>query len=317
MGMFSRFTQLLAPRSPLDGALRETIERAVDTVEPLMRMVSGYERKLAPAVRHALDYCAALAASVPGSIDVSQQAFGTDSLVHSLFASSGDIGDMLGKSRELRGFLAEPATCPGEQFYALLGMRKREKAVMGMAMRGDMVQREVPQRLLYFADHTLGEFGGDVESTRQRLRTAAFDGLTQSFARCIEDLRKERRDSRTEWQLQRAAAREIRGERHLVLEERQRQAIASLVPERVLEAFVEWLAAPEGRLYLKPTVVTVDRMGVISNDPDAGGSFSTLNFPELVGRDQRHWIVVVARIGRADALEALRRQQEANRYLII
>jgi hypothetical protein len=102
-----------------------------------------------------------------------------------------------------------------------------------------------------------------------------------------------------------------------VLEERQRQAVASLAPEHLLQAFMEWLEAPRERLYLKPTMVTVDRMGVISREPQSGGNFNTLNFPELVGRDRRQWIVLVARISREDARDALQRQEQANRYLLI
>ena len=77
------------------------------------------------------------------------------------------------------------------------------------------------------------------------------------------------------------------------------------------------MAAPEQRLYLKPTEVTVDRMGVMSPTAVAGDGYSRLNFPELVARDRRQWIVLVARISREDAQEALERQQLANRYLLI
>jgi len=315
MGFLSGLSRWLAPRAPLDGALWQAVDQAVAAVDPLLKTVSGYERKLAPAVSNALGYCATLAADVPGPIEISPRAFSADPLVHALFATPGDIGDMLCKSRELREFLADPAQCEGDELFALLGMRRREKAVMGVALHGDGVQNDVPQRLLYFADHTLGEIGGDCETTRRRLQAAAFDGLVQGFAASVAALRQERTDARTAWNMEQATTG--RDERRQELEERQRQAIAALAPERLLDAFAEWLAAPEGRLYLKPTAVTVDRMGVIADHSAADGNFSTLNFPELVARDRRHWIVLVARISRQDAQEALRRQQEANRYMVI
>jgi hypothetical protein len=317
MGILAGLGHLLGSRPPFDEALRPAIERAVQLVDPLLKTVSAYERKLAPAVSDALDHCERLAAEVPGPVDVSSRAFSADPLVHALFAAPGDIGDMLGKSRELREFLVDPAYCDGDDFFALLGMRQREKAVTGMALQGEMLRVDVPQRLLYFADHTLGELGGDVETTRQRLKAAAFDGLAQGFAERVAALRKEREEARTEWSMEQAGAELGRVERRQVLEERQRQATAALNPAAMLNDFVEWLAAAETRLYLKPTVVTVDRMGVISPHPEAGGNFNTLNFPELVGRDRRHWIVMVARISRQDAVDALQRQQQANRYLII
>ncbi len=317
MGMLTSFGRWIGSRPALDEAMRQAVDRAVIAVDPLLKTVSGYERKLVPAVSHALAYCEELAAGIPGPIEINQRAFSADPLVHALFAASGDIGDMLGKSRELREFLADPGRCDEEEFFALLGMRQREKAVMGMALHGEMVQNDVPQRLLFFADHTLGELGGNYEATRQRLQVAAFDSLTQGFAARVAQLRLEREDARTAWNMEQAGSAAGRSERRQELEERQRQAITALAPERMLGALAEWLAVPEGHLYLKPTVVTVDRMGVISPIPDVGGNFSTLNFPELVGRDRRHWIVLVARISRQDALDALRRQQEANRYLII
>jgi hypothetical protein len=42
-----------------------------------------------------------------------------------------------------------------------------------------------------------------------------------------------------------------------------------------------------------------------------------LRLPELVGRDRRQWTVLLVRIRREDALEAVRRRDEANRYILI
>ena len=316
MGILSGLGHWLGS-SPPDEALRQAVDRAVETVDPLLKTVSGYERKLGPVVSRALAYCEALAADIPGPVAVNPPAFSADPLVHALFAGAGDIGEMLGKSREVRDFFADPGNGGEGEFYALLGMRRREKEVTGRALNGDTVRTGVPQRLLYFADHTLRELGSRHETTRRRLQAAAFDSLARGFAACVAELRQERNEARTAWSLDRAPATAGRAERRQALEERQRLAIASLAPAAVLDDFAAWLAAPQERLYLKPTVVTVDRMGVIRPDPDAAGNFSTLKLPELVGRDRRLWTVLVARISRRDAQEALLRQEQANRYLII
>lgn len=313
MGFLSGLGNLLGSRPPPEKALREAIERAVDAVDPRLKVVSDYESRLGPAVAHALRHCAAVAASIPGPVEVGARAFAADPMVHALFATPGDISDMLGKSREVREFFADPVNAGRDEFFGLLGMRQRYKAVAGVALNGDVVQHGVPQRLLYFADHTLGELGSGHEVTRRRLQEAAFAGLARGFASCVDELRQEHHEARTAWQMERASV----GERRQELEERQRQAIASLAPEKLLDAFAEWLAASEQRLYLKPTEVTVDRMGVISPTATTGPGYSTLNFPELVARDRRQWIVLVARISREDAREALERQQQANRYLLI
>jgi hypothetical protein len=317
MGILSGLGRWLGSAPLPEPATRQAVERAVEIVDPILRTVSGYERKLLLAVGSALRYCEELAANVPGPVEINARAFSADPLIHAMFAAPGDIGEMLGKSRELREFIADPGQSDADEFFALLGMRQREKAVMGIALQGGVLQNDVPQRLLYFADHTLGELGSEHHITRQRLQAAAFDGLARGFAHCVAELRQERHEARTAWNMEHASPAAGRAERRQVLEERQRQAVASLAPDRLLQALVDWLAAPQERLYLKPTEVTVDRMGVISRQAEAGDNFSTLNYPELVGRDRRQWIVLVARISRQDAQEALQRQEQANRYLLI
>jgi hypothetical protein len=89
-------------------------------------------------------------------------------------------------------------------------------------------------------------------------------------------------------------------------------------PERLLDAYrrvAGW--RPSSALYLKPNEVTVDRMGVIADGPAPDGELATLRLPELVGRDRRQWNLLVVRIRREDAREAVSRRDEANRYILI
>lgn len=316
MGILSSLGLWPGPRAPLDGRLRQAIDRAIEAVDPLLKTVSGHERDLAPAVGHALGYCETLAAEIPGPVDISAHAFSADPLVHAMFATAGDIADMLARSRELRQFLDAPARGDGDELFGLLGMRRGEKRVMGAALNGDSVQNDVLQRLLYFADHTLGELGHDCATTRQRFEDAAFDGLVQSFAATVTELRRQRQEANTAWRMEQAGGRAL-ARRLQELEERQREASKALAPNSLLAAFVEWLRTPERRLYLKPNEATVDRRGVMANPAADDEGFRTLRLPELVGRDRRHWIVVVARISRREALEAVRRQEQGNRYLMI
>lgn len=315
MGLLSGFGRWLGGTPALESSLRAAVERAVESVDPLLKSVSGYERRLAPAVSRALEHGGQLAQAIPGPIEVNARSFGSDPRVHALFAAPGDIAEMLGRSRELRDFLADPAFCECEDFVALLGMRRREKAVSGMARNGEVIQQGVPQRLLYFADHTLGELACSDADTRSQLQLATLDSLARGFAACVADLRRVQLDARTALQVERA--RNGRVERRQELEERQREAIASLAPGRLLEAYADWLATPQSRVFLRATECRIDRMGVIATDTAPDDGLTELRLPELIGRDRRQWTVIVARIRREDALEAVRRQEQANRYLII
>lgn len=317
MNVFSRLGHWLGPAPAVDPATRRAVERAVDMAEPLLQTVPKFRQRLAPAVSRALAYCEQLVDAVPGPVEISSRAFGADPLVHALFATPADVGEMLGRSRELSEFMAEPPADGGAALFALLGMRRHEKLETGMALRGDALQGDVPQRILYFSDHTLGALGGDLQTTRERLREAAFDSLAKGFAARVAELRRQRDDARIAWEIERASTDAGRRERLQALEERQRQAIAALTPEGLLDDLAACLAAPEGRLRLKRTAVTVDRMGVIAGNPAQGGSVSTLDLAELVARDRRQWTVFLVRISRPDAEEALARRQQASRYIII
>lgn len=320
---------------PLEEAELRAIEHAVAVVDPLLKTVSGYQRKLAGAVRQSLVYCDGLVAVIPGPIQIDAHAFAADPLVHALFATADDIAAMLGKSRAVREFLAESASAlaGAGEFHALLGMRRQEKNVMGMSLHGEIVRADTPQKLLYFFDHTLRELSPDPDETRRRLRQAAFDSLAKGFATQLAEMRRERQQLHNEWDMLRArlprkpgassaTADTLRrdGESLEALEERLRLATEALAPERVLNRLSGWLAAPELHLHLDPTRASVDRMGVLCDataHDTHDSQVSTLNFSELIGRDRRHWIVLIVRIASEEALRAVERQQEANRYLVI
>ncbi|OHC69944.1 MAG: hypothetical protein A2045_02740 [Rhodocyclales bacterium GWA2_65_20] len=325
MGILSDIKTWLAPAAPLDADTQQAIAQAVKTVDPRLVTVGGYERRLAPAVRHALAYCDGLVESIPGPIDINVQSFAADPLVHAFFAAPGDIARMLGASREVRNFIADPANLAAAEFFAMIGMRRKEKTVLGLEMHGEVIQEGAPQRLLYFADHTLHEMSTDPAVTRLRLRAAAFESLAKSFVGHLEDLRARRQDLRNAWDQERARARSasahdadaVAAQRRQELEQSLRAAAESLEPGHVLEAFAAWLAAPESRLHLEETSVAVDRLGVMADPARDGAAVQTLTLPELIGRDRRRWIVLLTRISREDALRAQQESAQATRYLII
>lgn len=326
MGIITNLTAWLQRPAP-DTATLQAIERVVDRVDPRLRVVSGYQRKLAAAVRGALDYCDGLVQEIPGPIDIDVRAFGRDPLVHAFFAAPEDIGRMLGTSREVREFVAAREKCCGESFYALIGMRRKEKTVIGLGLQGEMIREGTPQRLLYFADHTLRELSTDPVTTRGGLRESSLDSLAGSFATHLDALRRERIDIHTAWEQERAFARSVAAKaaaaadahahRRFELEAGLRELAGSLEPARVLEALSAWLADPAPHLHLVNTSVAVDRLGVLSRPAAGDPDVQVLNFPELVGRDRRRWIVMLARIAREDALRAQDENRAANRYLII
>jgi hypothetical protein len=304
----------------IDAETQAGIERAVATVDPLIRQVGGYEQKLAPAVRCALDYCQDIAGRIPGPYEISRSAFAADPMVHALFGSADDIETMLARSQCVRDHLVEVSMGSG-QCCALLGMRHREKSGFGVELAGEVVRTDAPQKTLYFTDHTLAEPSPDPTAARERLRTALFDGLVKSFAAHVADVRTEHAGLYQQQAIESARARGQGGpESHTrrldELRARLQAKSDALQPGELLNTLASCLAEPAPYLSLEPVKVSVDRTGIITG-VGREGEGDTLHFTELTSRDQRRWVVILARIEREEARRALERIEAARRYIVI
>lgn len=325
MGFWQRISELLGPEPPVDAAVVHGVEHAVMAVDPMLKAVGGLEKALGPGVAHALAYCADLVDQLPPALTIRHGSFASDPLVHALFASADDIDLMLGRSAALREFLADGSSAFVEDCYALLGMRRNQKTVLGMALHGDVLQPEAPQKLLYFTDHTLRELSLSEEETRRRLQFDAFDSLVQKFADELKAQRQARDELRLTWESERATGRgelmpDEKAWRLGTLEARYQEAVAELAPEKVVQHFGQWLMAPEKHLYLEPCTVTVDRMGMVVEPDPNRTDIHTLACPQLVSRDRRRWIVLLARLSCAearDAVAAQARSEAATRDLLL
>lgn len=302
----------------------------IGTAGKLATVAPNLGRELAAPLSRALEYCDTLVAGVPGLIDIDHNAFAADPLVHALFASPADIDAMLGRSMDLRDFLAASPRADSEHLYSLLAMRRHEKTTMGIELDGTTLRADVPQHLLYFTDHTLVELGGDLDVTRAKLRLAAFDSLMACFADHVKAIYRERQLLSDDRALERAHLAVLRGKesgqefvvhtRRIGELDRRLSAVAdSLQPGVLIDALVHFLASPESSLRLEPVEVCVDRSGVIrTGSAAADGRADTIGFPELVARDRRRHVVVLARFRRDDALRAVAaiRDQQA-RFIVI
>lgn len=318
---------MLRRTPPLNAATRAAFGRIIELVGPLLASVAGVERRLASPVQGALEFCDGLVAALPGPIEINRRAFAIDPLVHAFFSTALDIDEMLGRSQTLRDFLANPEFPAGEHFHALFAARRREKRVMGLALQGEMLRREVPQDLLYFSSHTLTAVAADPQTTCHMLRIAAFESLLNSFVARVDAIRLERQSLHAERDVERAQSRERHTNGAVSAEHRGKLAdldarilglTESLQPDLLVDALAALLLEPDKWLRLEPVKVRVDRNGVIADalhDPD--GQDGSLSFPELVGRDRRRYVVMLARIPRNEAERAVANILDRQRRFIV
>lgn len=321
MGIFDWIAGAVRPAPPPDAATRALIEQAATAVDPLIKQLGGYERKLAPAVQHAYDYCERLALAIPGPFPISRAAFADDPLVHALFGSADDIEAMLATSLCVRDYLGSHPAAPSGQCFALLGMRRKITAGFGARLAGEMVQRDEPQKTLSFTDHTLAEPGVTLDEVHRRLARTMFDGLLKGLVASVGKLRAERQallDARAMEYAQERSAGAGERKRHLEeIQERLRETAAALQPEQMADTLAAYLAEPRAALRLEQLRLRVDRFGIIVEDARQGEHADALRFAELTGRDPRHWAVMIVKIDRAEARAAIERFEAGRRYIVI
>jgi len=329
VSLFSAVADLLKPAPPLDPTVAKALHRVAELADPVLKLAPDFDKHLAAPVQYALGYCDGLIASLPGPIDINRQAFVNDPLVHALFATAGDIEQMLGRSQAVRDFLARPECWESDHFYAMFAARRQQKRQFGMMQRGDMIQNDVPQKIIYFCDHTLIEPCCHLDLMRQKLRCTALDSLLRTFRDHVTTLRHEREGLRSDVSVERAHLTVLRGAtpgrefavhtRHLAeLDSRLRETADSLLPKQLLDSLAEFLRAPEQALHLSPCSITVDRLGVVQEQPTDDISVHTLNFPELTARDMRLHLAMLARISREEAREAVAMvRDQQHRFMLI
>jgi hypothetical protein len=165
----------------------QAIDRAVDGTDPRLRALSGYRRRLRPAVIRAIDYVVELVRVMPSPAELTRRGYSADPRVAAVFASVEHMREVLARDPALTAFRQRSGVSFASRAYALLVMEKYEKKVFGMELQGDLVQREVARVSVNFTHHRLMDPAIDQDEFRHLLMRRAFDNLlTVALARLTQ-----------------------------------------------------------------------------------------------------------------------------------
>ncbi len=275
--------------------LLPAIDRAVSAVEPLLKQAGGYPRIYRKSVATALEYARSLATSVPGPVVLNRESYARDPFVHALFPSIDFIQDAFNASRALQDHHSKfPST---SELYALMGMRRFEKTMVGMELSGQTIQRDVVQKVVYFTTHTLEDPAPSEEQSRDMVAWSFFDSLVGKVKKRI-GARKQ--DKQSQLQKKDALIARLRvadaGERPALEGELSKalagiqSATSSLELRNYIEDFEAVLLNPEQHLRLNRIPMILDRMGIRRDDTDTNRE-GAITFNELIGFDRRDWVI--------------------------
>jgi len=299
--------------------LLPAIERAINGVEPLLKQAGGYPDAYRAPIQSALEYTRDLAAQVPGPVEINRESYASDPLVHALFPSVESIADALGSSLALQNHLREfPAD--GE-LYALMGMRRIEKAVVGMRLSGQMVQHDVMQDMVYFTSHTIENPAASETQAREQVAMSLFDRLVGKVSQRIAQRKQEKQALLQEKDTLMARLRMADEPSRPALQEQLarlmddlQDAIGSLELGRYQEDFVAVMLDPAQHLRMDRTQVRMDSMG-IRRDEGSESHGKTFVFNDLIGYDRRNWTVTMVHCSDLQYEEFASRLERAYRSL--
>lgn len=185
MNLSSLLTRL-RPRDRAAGALgRAHVAGAVERIValgPHLRNARRCEARLRPAVTAALAYVDGMVGAIPPAREASAAAWSSDPYIHAFFTGPDSVAPVLSRSRDLRDFFDQNPGLP--EAYAVLGMAMLEKNILGVALEGETLRRDVIQQTVSFSDHQVRICGRSEPALREEIvdRLVAQLGL-QGMAR--------------------------------------------------------------------------------------------------------------------------------------
>lgn len=297
--------------------LLSAIERAVNKVEPLLRQDGGYPGAYRQPVLNALSYARKLALSVPGPVAVDLDAYATNAYVHAIFPSTESFSEAIRTSLAMQDYLREHAS--NNEIYALMGMRRCEKNIMGMELSGEVIQQDATQQIVYFIHHTMENPAPTEEQTRDQVAWRFFDSLVDKVTKRVAIRKQELQAKRQEIESLMDNMRVADAQTRPALEEALSRMLSSspattMTLSHYAEDFAAVLLDPEPYLRLTPRSINLDSMGIKRDSDDTG---KTLTFDELTGFDHRDWTVNIVHCRDIQSESFAARLETAYRMLCI
>lgn len=156
--------------------VEHAIERVVDGIDPRLRLLSGYRKRLREPVMTAIDQVIRIVDALPAPVSAAAADFSAHAQLASFFVSAEHMREVLGNDSQLDAYrcgLIDTDVTPS----LLLLMEHHEKNILGVELSGDMLRNDVAQVSVSFSAHRVIEVASDAAELRKQLKRRAFDHL--------------------------------------------------------------------------------------------------------------------------------------------
>jgi len=165
--------------------LRRAIEQVVDGVDPRLRAVLDYARKLTPAVERTIAYFIDCGQWLAAPVEFSVRRWVSDPLVRTLFGTAAELQRFFSDDPGVRAYFRDHPLA--EEVYIGLGVTRHERRAFGVAMSGEVIQRDVPQTVISFSDYRLFGACDNEQQLRENIEQRGFGFLIgEALERIVE-----------------------------------------------------------------------------------------------------------------------------------
>lgn len=261
------------------------VDGFVQIVEPKLKQVRGYRRKLVKPLQLCRVHCRALIEQLPGPFQLNISRYSDDPVTNIVFTDSNDIAELVRRAE------LQDSSMPGVERVALLTMTSREKTIFGRRTQGEMVVGDVAMRAITFDNHNIVGLAPSLEQTRIALETLSMQIIAEAAARQLSEMRtrlvdlQQRREHLKamkkmfgessgssglavpydpEWHQKQKQLAEMLEETESELNS---AADSGTTPERWLEWVEQFLSNPQDILSMHQISLRLDWKNVLTEDP--------------------------------------------------
>lgn len=313
-------------------------ERVVDGTDPRLRSISGYQTRLRDPVERSVDYIIGLVDALPAAIDMQPSRYGLDPYLRAFFASRQHLEEVIDSSRTLVDFVRNHTGPVPQAIFCGFGVEYEERRVLGVQMRGDMMERDVAQTAVNFGGHRLVTPADNEADARWELKKRGFDNLITTALQHLVSTRSRNSDLQQQRDLLRQKLRVLNkgnlalepalaseADDHPKIAELEKQ-LAEIESELLrlgagrqtlddsLSEIVAVLGQPEEHLWVTPIELRMNQMG-LKLDPDAAEPAIELHLTQVGTSTGLRRCVMVVQVPPPKPRDTGDFLKEASRYL--
>ena len=299
------------------------IDKAITLVNPRLKLVSNYQKRLQPAVETTIAFLRAQVSTLPAVHRLSPDNWASDNALRAFFVAAADISSVIGRSNNLRTLFDKFPEL--DEASLVLGMAFDEQKSFGMALLGNMVQRDVAQTSVNFSDHRARICSHDEPRLRRIIGVEIYEYLLAHALTEIGEERSERKELQENRSLIRARLRLLQQHgpglgsmfgaepaapseqakltAELAANEKQLEAIGNNenLLESELDCLTKVLSTPAHYIHFEPKHLRLNTMNVVL-DESSTDRISDIAFSvaELNGTPPMRRAFVLARVSRSE-----------------